>query len=382
MRFIDEFRNSAAGRGLAARIQEKNVRPINLMEVCGTHTVAIFKHGIRQLLPEKINLLSGPGCPVCVTPNADIDKAIALAKNAQVILTTFGDMMKVPGSYSSLSQVKAVGADIRVVYSILDALKIAENNSRKSVVFLGVGFETTSPTTASAILEAERLGIDNFFFLSVHKLIPPAMRALLDSDDVHIDGFICPGHVSTIIGSQPYEFIPREYGIPCVIAGFEPLDILQAIDMLLEQISAEEPRVDIQYRRAVRKEGNPIALKYLSTVFDVTDARWRGIGIIPRSGLKLGQRYKRFDADCAFKIVTRPPKEAAGCCCGDILRGVSTPHECGLFAKACTPEHPVGPCMVSTEGTCSTWYLYEEEGEALSQTGEPQANNKPVTLKE
>lgn len=382
MRFIDEFRNSAAGRGLAARIQEKNVRPINLMEVCGTHTVAIFKHGIRQLLPEKINLLSGPGCPVCVTPNADIDKAIALAKNAQVILTTFGDMMKVPGSYSSLSQVKAVGADIRVVYSILDALKIAENNSRKSVVFFGVGFETTSPTTASAILEAERLGIDNFFFLSVHKLIPPAMRALLDSDEVHIDGFICPGHVSTIIGSQPYEFIPREYGIPCVIAGFEPLDILQAIDMLLEQISAEEPRVDIQYRRAVRKGGNPIALKYLSTVFDVTDARWRGIGIIPKSGLKLGQHYKRFDADCAFKIVTRPPKEAAGCCCGDILRGVSTPHECGLFAKACTPEHPVGPCMVSTEGTCSAWYLYEEEGEALSQTGEPQANNKPVTLKE
>lgn len=382
MRFIDEFRNSAAGRGLALRIQEKKVRPTNLMEVCGTHTVAIFKHGIRQLLPEKINLLSGPGCPVCVTPNADIDKAIALAKNAQVILTTFGDMMKVPGSYSSLSQVKAVGADIRVVYSILDALKIAENNSRKSVVFLGVGFETTSPTTASAILEAERLGIDNFFFLSVHKLIPPAMRALLDSDEVHIDGFICPGHVSTIIGSQPYEFIPREYGIPCVIAGFEPLDILQAIDMLLEQISAEEPRVDIQYRRAVRKEGNPIALKYLSTVFDVTDARWRGIGIIPKSGLKLGQRYERVDADCAFKIVTRPPKEAAGCCCGDILRGVSTPHECGLFAKACTPEHPVGPCMVSTEGTCSVWYLYEEEGEALSQTGEPQANNKPVTLKE
>lgn len=382
MRFIDEFRNSAAGRGLAARIQEKNVRPINLMEVCGTHTVAIFKHGIRQLLPEKINLLSGPGCPVCVTPNADIDKAIALAKNAQVILTTFGDMMKVPGSYSSLSQVKAVGADIRVVYSILDALKIAENNSRKSVVFFGVGFETTSPTTASAILEAERLGIDNFFFLSVHKLIPPAMRALLDSDEVHIDGFICPGHVSTIIGSQPYEFIPREYGIPCVIAGFEPLDILQAIDMLLEQISAEEPRVDIQYRRAVRKEGNPIALKYLSTVFDVTDARWRGIGIIPKSGLKLGQRYERVDADSAFKIVTRPPKEAAGCCCGDILRGVSTPHECGLFAKACTPEHPVGPCMVSTEGTCSVWYLYEEEGEALSQTGEPQPNNKPVTLKE
>ena len=371
MRFIDEFRNSTVAQRVAVRIQEKKTRPVNLMEVCGTHTVAIFKHGIRQFLPEKVNMLSGPGCPVCVTPNADIDKAIALAQNAEVILTTFGDMMKVPGSYSSLHQVKAAGADIRVVYSVLDALRIAENNPHKSVVFFGVGFETTAPTTASAILEAERLGIDNFFFLSVHKLIPPAMRALLDSNEVHIDGFICPGHVSAIIGSQPYEFIPREYGIPCVITGFEPLDILQAIDMLLEQISTEEPRVDIQYRRAVRKEGNPIALKYLSTVFEVIDTCWRGIGIIPGSGLKLGQRYKRLDAECTFKIVPRPPKEAAGCRCGDILRGVSRPQECRLFAKVCTPEHPVGPCMVSTEGTCSAWYLYEEESRALSPPGEP-----------
>ena len=360
MRFVDEFRNSAASQRLAAKIQGKKTPPVNLMEVCGTHTVAIFKHGIRQFLPEKVNLLSGPGCPVCVTPNADIDKAIALAQNTGVILTTFGDMMKVPGSYSSLNQVKADGADIRVVYSVLNALKIAEDNPHKSVVFLGVGFETTAPTTAGAIIEADRLGIDNFFFLSVHKLIPPAMRALLASDEVHIDGFLCPGHVSTIIGSQPYEFIPREYGIPCVIAGFEPLDILQAIDMLLEQISAEEARVDIQYRRAVRKEGNPTALKYLSTVFEVTDAYWRGIGIIPESGLKLSQQYKRFDAEDAFKIVLRPPKEASNCRCGDILRGVSTPNECLLFGKACTPEHPVGPCMVSSEGTCSAWYLYGE----------------------
>ena len=362
MRFIDEFRNSAAAQGLAVKIEEKKTRPVNLMEVCGTHTVAIFKHGIRQFLPEKVNLLSGPGCPVCVTPNADIDKAITLAQNGGVILATFGDMMKVPGSYSSLHQVKAAGADIRVVYSVLDALKIAEDNHYKSVVFFGIGFETTAPTTASAILEAERLEIDNFFFLSAHKVIPPAMRALLDSDEVRIDGFICPGHVSTIIGSTPYEFIPREYGIPCVIAGFEPLDILQAINMLLEQINAEKPRIDIQYRRAVRKEGNPVALKYLSTVFEITDTCWRGIGIIANSGLKLGQQYQRFDAEQAFKIVTRPAREAAGCCCGDILRGVSTPPECRLFAKVCTPEHPIGPCMVSTEGTCSAWYLYGEEG--------------------
>jgi hydrogenase expression/formation protein HypD len=245
------------------------------MEVCGTHTVAIFKHGLRQFLPEQIKLLSGPGCPVCVTPNADIDKAIALAQKTGVILTTFGDMMKVPGSYSSLHQVKAAGADIRVVYSVLDALRIAEDNRHKSVVFFGVGFETTAPTTAGAIHEAERLGIANFFLLSVHKLVPPALRALLDSDEVHIDGLICPGHVSTIIGSQPYEFIPQEYGIPCVIAGFEPLDILQAIDMLLNQIAAKKSRVEIQYRRAVHKEGNPTALEYLDKVFEVTDACWR-----------------------------------------------------------------------------------------------------------
>jgi hydrogenase expression/formation protein HypD len=370
VRFIDEFRNSAAAHGLAVRIREKQVRPVNLMEVCGTHTVAIFKHGIRQLLPEKVGMLSGPGCPVCVTPNVDIDKAIALAQNGGVILATFGDMMKVPGSYSSLHQVKAAGADIRVVYSVLDALGIAQDNPRKSVVFFGVGFETTAPTTASAILEAERLGIKNFFFLSVHKLIPPAMRALLDSDEVHIDGFVCPGHVSTIIGSHPYEFIPKEYGIPCVIAGFEPLDILQAIEMLLVQVAAKEARVDIQYRRAVRKQGNPIALKYLSTVFEVTDACWRGIGIIPESGLKLGQKYRRFDAESAFQIVTRPPREAKDCRCGDILRGVSTPRECHLFAKVCTPEHPVGPCMVSTEGTCSAWYLYGGEDKALPQLKE------------
>ncbi len=371
MRFIDELRDSAAGQALTARIQKKKTPPVNLMEVCGTHTVAIFKHGIHQLLPDKVNMLSGPGCPVCVTPNADIDKGITLAQNAGVVLATFGDMMKVPGSYSSLHQVRAAGADIRVVYSVLDALRIAEDNPHKSVVFFGVGFETTAPTTASAILEAERLGIDNFFFLSVHKLVPPAMRALLDCDEVHINGFICPGHVSTIIGSAPYEFIPREYGIPCVIAGFEPLDILQAIDMLLEQISAEKPRVDIQYRRAVRKEGNPTALKYLSTVFEVTDTCWRGLGIIPESGLKLAQQYKRFDAERAFKIVTRPVKEAPGCRCGDILRGVSTPQECHLFAKACTPQHPVGPCMVSTEGTCSAWYLYGQEDKALAQLREP-----------
>jgi len=364
VRFVDEFRDSTTAKLLTERIREKSRqidRSVNLMEVCGTHTVAIFRHGIRQVLPTGVKMLSGPGCPVCVTPNADIDRAIAIAQESGVILTTFGDMMRVPGSYSSLRQAKTEGADVRVVYSVMDAMKIAEDNPRRPVVFFAVGFETTAPTTASMIVEAERLGTNNLFFLSVHKVIPPAMRALLASDEVHIDGFVCPGHVSTIIGSRPYEFILTEYGIPCVIAGFEPLDILQAIDMLLEQIMAGEPRVGIQYSRAVREEGNVKALEYLSTAFETTDAGWRGIGIIPETGLKLRQQYRQFDAEDAFRVTLRPPKEEPDCRCGDILRGVSTPQECSLFTSTCTPEHPVGPCMVSTEGTCSAWYLYGRE---------------------
>jgi hydrogenase expression/formation protein HypD len=317
VRYVREFHDVAAARGLAATIERITSRPVNLMEVCGTHTVAIFRHGIRQLLPPPLSLLSGPGCPVCVTTNADIDKAIALAEQPGVTLATFGDMMKVPGSYQSLQQAKADGSDVRVVYSPRDAVCLARDNPKRPVIFFAVGFETTVPTIAASLLEAEALGLKNFYLISVHKLIPPAMLALLEAGEVRIDGFICPGHVSVVIGSQPYQFIPQQYGVPCVITGFEPLDVLQGIEMLLRQIG----------------EG-------------------------PNSGLKLRPEYKRYDAEEAFTINPPPTKEHKGCLCGDILRGVKTPPECPLFAGICTPERPVGPCMVSSEGTCAGWYQY------------------------
>lgn len=362
MRYIDEFHNPAVAQAFARSLCHKVTRPVNLMEVCGTHTVAIFRHGIRQLLPEQARLLSGPGCPVCVTPNADIDKAIALAQRSDVILTTYGDMIRVPGSYSSLAQAKAEGAEVRVLYSALDSLAIARANPQKKVVFLAVGFETTIPTIAASVMEAERQNISNFFILSVHKLIPPAMKALLEMGEVHIDGFICPGHVSTIIGSRPYEFIARDFGIPCVIAGFEPLDVLQSIDMLLDMVLAGKASVDIQYRRAVRAEGNPAAQELVSRVFQAVDASWRGLGTIPQSGLRLRPEYRRFDAEEQLAIEVKPPREHPGCGCGEILRGIKTPPQCALFGKACTPERPVGPCMVSSEGTCAGWYQYGGEG--------------------
>jgi len=358
VRYVQEFHNAAAARGLVAAIERITSRPLNLMEVCGTHTVAIFRHGIRQLLPPPLSMLSGPGCPVCVTTNADIDKAIALAEQPAVTLATFGDMMKVPGSYQSLQQVKAGGSDVRVVYSPRDAVCMARDNPRRPVVFLAVGFETTAPTIAAALLEAEALGLKNFYLISVHKLIPPAMRALLAAGDVRIDGFICPGHVSVIIGSQPYQFIPQQYGVPCVITGFEPLDVLQGIEMLLRQIAEGRAEVESQYRRGVRPEGNPLARELVSRVFETSDADWRGLGCIPGSGLKLRPEYKRFDAEESFAINPPPTKEHKGCLCGDILRGVKTSPECPLFAEACTPERPVGPCMVSSEGTCAGWYQY------------------------
>lgn len=364
MRFIEEFRQPALAHALAEKIKKYAGPPVNLMEVCGTHTVAIFRHGIRGLLPPQVRMLSGPGCPVCVTPNADIDKAIALASQPGVTLATFGDMMRVPGSYSSLAEAKAKGADVRVVYSPLEALSIAKDNPKRAVVFFGVGFETTAPTTAASILEAERMGLNNYFFFSVHKVVPPAMKALLAGGEVNIDGFICPGHVSTIIGCHPYEFIASDYGIPCVITGFEPVDILQGIAMLLEMRCEGKAEVAIQYSRAVRPEGNPKALETMAKVFQTDDANWRGLGVIPKSGLRLAPALARFDAGQHFKIKTRPPKEIAACRCGEVLRAVCTPPECRMFGSGCIPEHPLGPCMVSTEGTCAAWFLYNLAGQA------------------
>ena len=358
MKFVTEYRSSALAQGIISDIQRKSKTPARLMEFCGSHTVTVFRYGIRQVLPETVEMVSGPGCPVCVTANADLDKAIALAKNPDVILTTFGDMLKVPGSRSSLQEAKASGADVRMVYSTMDALKIAEANPTSSVVFLGIGFETTAPTIAASVLQAEDQGLKNYYVLSQHKLCPPVIKALLDSGEVKLHGLICPGHVSAIVGSQAWEFIARDYGIPCVVAGFEPVDVLQGVDMLVTQVENGESKVEIAYRRGVTRQGNQQALKIMEQVFEPCPARWRGIGEVPASGLKFKEKYQRFDAELAFDIEIEPVREHKGCICGDVLRGVKTPLDCRLFGKACTPEYPVGPCMVSSEGSCSAYYLY------------------------
>ena len=358
MRFLSEFRDSALAKAIITQIRRRSKTPARFMEFCGGHTVTIFRYGIRQALPKTIEMLSGPGCPVCVTANADLDKAIALARVPDVIVATFGDMLKVPASTSSLQQVKAEGADVRMVYSTMDAIRIAEENPEKSVVFLGIGFETTAPTIAASILDAAEKALSNYTVLSLHKLCPPVIKALLDSGEVRLDGLICPGHVSAVIGSNAWGFIARDYGIPCVVSGFEPLDVLQCIDMLVTQVEHGESKVEIAYRRGVQPEGNSEALKLMDEVFEPSPASWRGIGTTPDSGLKLRSQYQRFDAERVFDIDPGPTREPKGCICGDILRGVKTPHDCRLFGNTCTPENPVGPCMVSAEGSCSTYYLY------------------------
>jgi hydrogenase expression/formation protein HypD len=358
MKFIDEFRDADLARAVVNRIHRRSKRHIRLMEFCGGHTVTIMKHGIRQLLPETVEMLSGPGCPVCVTANQDLDKAIALAREPGVIITTFGDMLKVPGSRSSLQKARADGADIRVVYSTLDALQIARENPEKAIVFIGIGFETTAPTIAASIMEANEQGIRNYYVISMHKLCPPVIKALLDSGEVRLDGLICPGHVSAIIGSRPWEFAARDYGIACVVSGFEPLDVLQSVEMLVDQLERGEPGVEIAYRRGVRPEGNLRAQELMNAVFEPSAANWRGIGVVTESGLKLKKDYEKFDAELAFDIDPGPTIEPKGCLCGDILRGVRTPLDCKLFRTSCTPEHPVGPCMVSSEGSCASYYHY------------------------
>lgn len=358
MKFVEEFRDPELAKRLLDRIHRHSRKQTRLMEFCGGHTVSIFKHGLRQLLPPNIEMLSGPGCPVCVTASADLDKAIALSRLPDVIVTSFGDMIRVPGSHSSLQQAKAEGGDVRIVYSAQDALNTACGNPGKSVIFIGIGFETTAPTVAAALLQAEQESINNFYLLSLHKVCPPIMKAILDLGEVRLNGIICPGHVSAIIGSYPYQFIPDNYNIACAVSGFEPLDILLCIDMLVSQIEAEKPSVEIAYRRGVNSEGNQAALKLMDSVFEIGDADWRGIGIVPASGLKLRKGYQRFNAEVKFDIKPEPAREARGCICDSILRGVSTPLECKLFRKSCTPDHPVGPCMVSSEGGCATYYHY------------------------
>jgi len=358
MKHIDEYRDRELSQKLVEKIKETSRKKVRLMEVCGTHTMAIFRSGIRGLLPETITLLSGPGCPVCVTAQQEIDTFIEVAGINDVIVATFGDLLRVPGTHSSLQKEGAEGREIRIVYSAFDALGLAESNPKKEVVFLGVGFETTAPTIAASILEAEKRGLKNFSVLSAHKLVPPALIAFMTADDVRIDGFICPGHVSVIIGSNAYLPVVETYHTPCVVSGFEPADILQAIYLLVKQIEEWDAKIENGYRRAVTFRGNEKARQIMYQVFEPAEATWRGIGTIPQSGLKIRKEFDPFDAEKRFEVAVPDSKEPKGCACGEILMGLKTPLECPLYKNLCTPSHPVGPCMVSTEGTCAAYYKY------------------------
>ena len=334
-------------------------KSIRLMEVCGTHTVAIFRAGLRQILPEEVELVSGPGCPVCVTADDYIDAAIAYAGMEDVIITTFGDMLKVPGTHSSLAAAQAAGADVRIVYSPLDALTIATENPTKKIVFLAVGFETTAPTEAAAVLAAEAQGIRNFFLLSAQKLVPPVMRALLDGGETHVDGFLLPGHVAVVTGTETFAFLARDYAVPGVVGGFQPLEILRAIQLLVRQIGAGEARIENAYETVVRPAGNPVARAAIERVYEPASVRWRGLGEIPASGLLMREEYAAFDFARVRPLSVGVVGDGRhGCRCGEVLRGAIVPRDCNLFGKACVPEHAVGPCMVSVEGTCAAWYKY------------------------
>jgi hydrogenase expression/formation protein HypD len=358
LKHLEEYRDSAIAEKLIERITNTIKHDVRLMEVCGTHTVSIFRSGIRSVLPRAISLLSGPGCPVCVTDQKEIDAFIELTRMDDVIITTFGDLMRVPGTKSSLLKQRAEGRDIRIVYSTFDALEIARKNPAQKVVFLGVGFETTAPTIAAAIFSAAQTDVNNFSVISAHKLVPPALMALTASENVQIDGFLLPGHVSVIIGLKAYQPFFKRHRIPCVIAGFEPADILQAIGVLGEQIESGRPALTNAYPRAVTPEGNTKAQELLEDVFRPADVSWRAMGVIPQSGLKIRKKYERYDAETIFDIQVTESEDPKGCACGEILIGLKTPPECPLYKTVCTPIDPVGPCMVSTEGTCAAYYKY------------------------
>lgn len=359
MKYISEFRDTEAVKKLSQHLHAITKKPLTFMEVCGSHTMSVHRFGIHDLLPENVHLISGPGCPVCVTAIDYIDKAVALARIPGTIITTFGDLIKVPGSYSTLEKERAAGADIRIVFSINEALNIAVTNPDREVIFLAIGFETTTPPTAAGILRAHEGQIKNFSILSAHKIMPPPMEALIE-EGIPIDGFLAPGHVSTITGTAIYEFIPRQFGKGVVVSGFEPVDILQSIAMLVDQMQRGEPKVEIQYRRVVRPEGNTKAQQMVDEVFEVTSSNWRGLGNLPNSALNLRSKYQHFDAEKKFQLVLKEPKEPKGCICGLILKGLRQPPQCPLFEKVCTPENPVGACMVSSEGACNVFYRYKK----------------------
>ena len=355
---LSVFRDPELARGLIRSIEKWAPEQATLMEVCGTHTVAIARNGLRTMMPEGIRLASGPGCPVCVTSNKDIDTVIALSRVPGVTIATFGDMTRVPGSTSSLLKEQAQGRSINIVYSPLDALTLAKENPDEQIVFVGVGFETTTPLVAMAIKRAKAMGLKNFSVFVAHKNMPGALETIVADPALKIDALILPGHVSTIIGVKPYEFLAQKYGIPGVITGFEPVDVLQGIAMIMRQLHEGRAEIEIAYSRGVMKEGNPVALAAIEEVFETVDATWRGLGVIPGSGYAIRDEYKEFDAFARFSPEVEPTQEPKGCRCGDVLRGIMAPNECPLFRKVCTPENPIGPCMVSSEGSCAAYFRY------------------------
>ncbi|MFA6234800.1 MAG: hydrogenase formation protein HypD [Bacteroidota bacterium] len=366
MSVLSSFRDPARAMHVIERIRTRNTGPVSLMEFCGGHTVAIFRSGIRTVMPDHVRMISGPGCPVCVTSNADLDRAVALAKTPGVILATYGDMLKVPGSNESLMQVKAQGYSVEIVYSTLDALALAEEHPDQEIVFFAIGFETTAPAAAAAVLQARKRGLRNFSICSVMKLTIPGARALLSMGEIKVDGVIGPGHVSSIIGSDAWRFLPYEYGIPVAISGFETLDLLAATDALLRMIEEGKPDLVNCYSRIVKPGGNQKAWSAVQQVFETRTASWRGFGDIPASGLRVREEFAHFDADRRFDIHIEPAAEHPACRCGEVLRGVATPPECKVFGTVCTPEHPLGPCMVSSEGSCAAYFHYQRHQPAQS----------------
>jgi hydrogenase expression/formation protein HypD len=366
MKFVDEFRDAVKARALKAeierlvdRIEACRHRPLQIMEVCGGHTHTIFRYGISQMLPDAIELVHGPGCPVCVLPMGRVDDCVAIAEVPGVIFTTFGDAMRVPGSRKSLMQAKAEGADVRMVYSPLDALDLARRNPNNEIVFFGLGFETTMPSTALTVMQAEAEGLRNFSLFCNHITIIPTIKAILDSPDLRLDGFLGPGHVSMVIGTRPYEFVPMLYGRPLVVAGFEPLDILQSIWMVLRQLSEKRQEVENQYSRIVPRDGNVAALAAINRVFELREFfEWRGLGSIDYSGVRIRPGYARYDAEKKFAVPAVRIADPKACQCGEVLKGAIKPHQCKIFGTACTPETPVGALMVSTEGACAAYYQY------------------------
>lgn len=357
MKFITEYRDRKLVSKLVETIKHEAHGNYVFMEVCGSHTHAIRRHGIPSLLPESIRLLSGPGCPVCVTDQSFIDKAVWLSEQAGVVLTTFGDLIRVPGTRKSLSQCHAQGADVRVVYSPLEALEMAKAEPQKEIVFAAIGFETTAPSTAVTLQRAREEALKNFSVLCAHKLMPPAMHAVIE-DGIPVNGYICPGHVSSITGSRIYQVFARRYKVATVVAGFEPTDILQSVLMLLRQVNHRSFRTEIQYKRAVSSNGNVVARDIMNDVFVKSDTRWRGFGILPKSGLRLNKRYEFMDAEKRFNINIPEVKYEKSCICGDILKGRKEPGDCRLFGRTCTPDNPVGACMVSAEGSCNAHFKY------------------------